>query len=178
MKIQMIRAISERSTRAMSKKVAAIGLQRLVGAIAVVAGPAGNALAASPTTLTDVATLFCLDSNGNGNVYTGGCNGGNYQNWVMQPTDSNSDFRLVNAQTGRCLDSNASGSVYTPALQRRQLPELARVASQRNSEPDPGRVHTVLPGQQHQRQRLHAGLQRGQLPALAALVLTTAARPR
>ncbi len=113
MKIQMIRAISERSTRAMSKKVAAIGLPLLVGAITVVAGPAGSALAASSTTLTDVATLFCLDSNGNGNVYTGGCNGGNYQNWVMQPTDSNSDFRLVNAQTGRCLDSNASGSVYT-----------------------------------------------------------------
>jgi hypothetical protein len=42
--------------------------------------PPGNALAQSTTTLVDVSTLFCLDSNYNGNVYAGSRNGGNYQN--------------------------------------------------------------------------------------------------
>ena len=33
-------------------------------------------------TIRDVATGLCLNSNLDGSVYTGGCNGGNFQNWV------------------------------------------------------------------------------------------------
>ncbi|KUM96810.1 hypothetical protein AQI88_09975 [Streptomyces cellostaticus] len=53
----------------------------------------------------------CLDSNGNGAVYVGSCNGGNYQRWYEINTSSG--WRLKNKATGRTLQLAVSGAVNT-----------------------------------------------------------------
>ena len=113
--IKPMRVISQRIKGAGRKTLAVAVLPLVIAAGAAVAGPSGSAMASSTTRLQDVATLFCLDSNTSGNVYTLGCNGGNYQNWILRPAVGfgSGFYNIVDNQTGRCLDSNASGSVYT-----------------------------------------------------------------
>ncbi|ANP48749.1 hypothetical protein J2Z21_007095 [Streptomyces griseochromogenes] len=53
----------------------------------------------------------CLDSNRNGAVYVGACNGGNYQKWYE--THDSSGWRLKNKATGRTLQVAPSGAVNT-----------------------------------------------------------------
>jgi serine/threonine-protein kinase len=109
-----MRAVSRRMRGPGRARLAVLAMPLMIAAAAAAVGPSGTALASSTTRLQDVATLFCLDSNTNGNAYTGGCNGGNYQNWALRPVAGyTSDYNIVDAQTGRCLDSNSSGQVYT-----------------------------------------------------------------
>ena len=84
----------------------------LVAAIMTVAAP-GRAMAQPATTMVDLSTLLCLDSNYHGDAYTGPCNGGNYQRWELNPASYPNGYTIVDAQTQRCLDSNTSGSLYT-----------------------------------------------------------------
>ena len=69
------------------------------------------AVAGTYTTYRDLATGFCLDSNGEGRVYTLGCNGGSFQKWVLRSADGG--VTLHNLATGFCLDINTQGRVYT-----------------------------------------------------------------
>lgn len=72
---------------------------------------AASELSGGPWTWVNTATLRCLDSNGQGDVYTLGCNGGDYQKWTNVP--STYGDKIINRATGRCLDSNGDGHVYT-----------------------------------------------------------------
>ncbi|GAA0279134.1 RICIN domain-containing protein [Cryptosporangium japonicum] len=81
--------------------------------IAVAAAVPSAAVAGTYTTYRDLATGFCLDSNGEGRAYTLGCNGGSFQKWVLRSADGGVTLR--NLATGFCLDSNTAGRVYTLA---------------------------------------------------------------
>ena len=62
------------------------------------------------TSASQIKNIFfnkCLDSDTKGNVYKIKCNGGSYQNWIMEGQS------LINTATYMCLDSNNAGKVYT-----------------------------------------------------------------
>ena len=70
-----------------------------------------SALSGAPRDWQDVATHLCLDSNGNGSVYTLSCNDGGFQRWTNVP--STFGDQIIDQETNRCLDSNLDGDVYT-----------------------------------------------------------------
>jgi outer membrane phospholipase A len=96
-----------------------VGFRAMAGtaalAIALLAftvpGSAAAETRAAPAVLKDVATGFCLDSNGNRQVYTLSCNGGSYQKWTL--SKGRFGTTLKDVATGFCLDSNANRQVYT-----------------------------------------------------------------
>jgi serine/threonine-protein kinase len=73
------------------------------------AGPAQG------TIIRNWETGRCLDSNWAGQVYTLGCNGGDYQGWRIEYVGQREVFvyHIVNVKTGRCLDTAAAGYVQT-----------------------------------------------------------------
>ena len=81
-------------------------LVTIISGVLVASVAAAQRHAAASKTYVNVSTGFCLDSNGDGAVYTLGCNSGNYQHWELQ------GLRLVDVATGKCLDSNGEGKVY------------------------------------------------------------------
>ena len=102
--------INSRARRRAGMTVAA-----LATSVAITAGTTGTAQAGPlplVSSFTDLATGFVLDSNFSGAVYTMPWNGGNYQKWVVRPSDYGT-VTLQDVATGRCLDSNTSGAVYT-----------------------------------------------------------------
>jgi hypothetical protein len=86
-------------------RVAALLAATLLGM--VVASPPASAIN-WVRTYSSYQTGLCLDSNYAGNVYTLGCNAGNYQRWTGEGV-----YAMKNVQTGLCLDSNYAGDVYT-----------------------------------------------------------------
>ncbi|SNQ49566.1 Hsp70 protein (fragment) [Frankia canadensis] len=77
---------------------------------------------AATTVWVNVATQLCFDSNASGNVYTLGCNNGDYQRWEISARASG--VQLRDARTGLCAATHANygsdgvklrGTVYATA---------------------------------------------------------------
>ncbi|MFI6071943.1 RICIN domain-containing protein [Actinoplanes sp. NPDC051343] len=106
-----VRAIPEENTYVSKAKSAVSVAATVVTAAGVtVFGLSGPAQAATNHRWRDVATQRCLDSNTSGQVYTSGCNSGNFQVWTSADVSSP---RLRDYATQLCLDSNTEGRVYT-----------------------------------------------------------------
>lgn len=99
-------------------------MRRLLNGIAAAALGATVAVTATGTPAQavggfQIVTVYesrewCLDSNFEGRVYLGGCNGGHYQRWA--DFEGNTQV-LKNVATNRCLDTNGT-SIYTHPCSR------------------------------------------------------------
>jgi hypothetical protein len=98
-----------------SLRLTAATLVAVTGATALVLAATPAAQASGTTTLQDMQTGRCVDSNTTGTAYTLPCSGSGYQEWA--PTEGTEEsvryVVLVDQASGRCLDSNANGAVYT-----------------------------------------------------------------
>lgn len=70
------------------------------------------------TTITNLGTGYCLDSNEAGHVYSLRCNGTDYQKWVVIQPAPGSAILLQNLETRRCLQQNSSGLYSTQEQDR------------------------------------------------------------
>lgn len=92
---------------------AAIIASALVAVTVAATAPASASPGSGRDTVMSEATHRCLDSNGSGNAYALGCNGGTYQIWYVSP---GTDLGFQDLETSLSLTVSLWGnpqSVYT-----------------------------------------------------------------
>jgi hypothetical protein len=138
-----------------SARLVAATLVAVTGSMAPGLAVTPAAQASGTTTLQDMQTGRCVDSNTPGTAYTLPCSGSGFQEWAPTAGTEGSVryVVLVDQASARCLDSNANGDVYT--LQRRRVSEMdphagggierctRRTLHRRSHGSLPGQLHAV-----------------------------------